>query len=949
MGLARWQWIGLCALAASPIWGQIGVNPDADRVVLGAMTQANWVALQNLPLPSQPNQKFCGLIPLTSNLWAYVYVPTAAERKGDFSSFPGAVIDPLTGQPFPSNLIPVSRVPGVVAMRISAVPPTPAANCAAGTDLPVYLALNYVTGYGQSDQIALGTNFLTINYRTGDFQVPQSVSVFSGGPNALYWAVVEQFPLNVPNSFTPTEPWLANTPKRGLTPSSVSVSVKPGSMLPGAYTSGFLVVPVAVISPPKVVTVQLNLSVPTSYIQVERPDPAVTFTIGDTDPPPPTTFQIKTLGAAQSFTADIVFVSPPASAGIKWLSVSPAAGNAPASLKVSFDPVQLAKLHKGSFLAFVRVTAPGAPNSPQFVPFLLAVFPTPPEITVTSDSDPIVFDFTPGSVAEQKRIRIDPVQAVVGDAFKDATFSVTASTEDGHDWLTVDANTFTGVPKSDLHVSLNPTVLAGLKADQYRGWVSIGTANVTSGEIAVRLTLGELNRTEVVTTRVIAQVVDGANWKTFITLMNTDQTKERPFTLIFHRGRRAVAPSLEFESLGVLSPLQIEKSIPAGGSLTLATAGTSSQLWEGWAELRAVDAVDGTAMFRVTQSAEQDSEGAVPIKAVEGTRFLLPFDNSQTPSGRYDTGFAILNSSDSSSTNVQVTVRDESGAVVGRAATPISLGPSEHMAFSLPAQVSATAGIRGVVEFSSDGNQIAGLGLRFSPRGNFTSFETISSGSTATQRLTHIADGSGWKTTIVLVNPDPVNPISVSIGFKAGLNTPPSRSLPLVGRSYTAGNTFSLIVPSGTSVTLESQGNPSDPLWMGWAEINPSGPLGGFAVFRGDRSGIESEGAVPMLSGTSAKFYMPFDNTGGVVTSVAMVNSGANVNMVFRGESGSPAATSSLPLQGHTAFELTQPQFQIGGMRGVAEFNSDGTDLLGLGLRFNDSRRAFTSLPVVRK
>lgn len=37
-------------------------------------------------------------------------VPTAAMKKGDFSSLGKAVVDPLTGQPFPGNIIPSSRI-----------------------------------------------------------------------------------------------------------------------------------------------------------------------------------------------------------------------------------------------------------------------------------------------------------------------------------------------------------------------------------------------------------------------------------------------------------------------------------------------------------------------------------------------------------------------------------------------------------------------------------------------------------------------------------------------------------------------------------------------------------------------------------------------------------------------------------------------------------------------
>ena len=37
-------------------------------------------------------------------------MPTAAEREGDFSALPSAIYDPLTGNPFPGNIIPQNRI-----------------------------------------------------------------------------------------------------------------------------------------------------------------------------------------------------------------------------------------------------------------------------------------------------------------------------------------------------------------------------------------------------------------------------------------------------------------------------------------------------------------------------------------------------------------------------------------------------------------------------------------------------------------------------------------------------------------------------------------------------------------------------------------------------------------------------------------------------------------------
>jgi hypothetical protein len=46
------------------------------------------------------------------------YVPTAAEKVGDYSTFSGLIIDPTTRQPFPGNIIPSSRFPGILGWRI---------------------------------------------------------------------------------------------------------------------------------------------------------------------------------------------------------------------------------------------------------------------------------------------------------------------------------------------------------------------------------------------------------------------------------------------------------------------------------------------------------------------------------------------------------------------------------------------------------------------------------------------------------------------------------------------------------------------------------------------------------------------------------------------------------------------------------------------------------------
>ena len=96
-------------------------NSLGDMLVVGRMTISTFHLLQEIPFPSAVNQQFCGSVLIAPGMLAQVYVPTAAERVGDFSYFGGPLFDPSTGNPFPGNIIPLSRLPDPFALRVSSV------------------------------------------------------------------------------------------------------------------------------------------------------------------------------------------------------------------------------------------------------------------------------------------------------------------------------------------------------------------------------------------------------------------------------------------------------------------------------------------------------------------------------------------------------------------------------------------------------------------------------------------------------------------------------------------------------------------------------------------------------------------------------------------------------------------------------------------------------------
>jgi alpha-tubulin suppressor-like RCC1 family protein len=110
-------------------------SANGDRLVVGNMTMAAFSQMKNLILlPSSPNQMFeDSAIELAPGVFSSrVYIPTAAERVGDFSSFGGALMDPTTNLPFPNNIIPANRLPDPFAFRVNGPTTTGGVSAIAG-------------------------------------------------------------------------------------------------------------------------------------------------------------------------------------------------------------------------------------------------------------------------------------------------------------------------------------------------------------------------------------------------------------------------------------------------------------------------------------------------------------------------------------------------------------------------------------------------------------------------------------------------------------------------------------------------------------------------------------------------------------------------------------------------------------------------------------------------
>jgi hypothetical protein len=434
----------------------------------------------------------------------------------------------------------------------------------------------------------------------------------------------------------------------------------------------------------------------------------------------------------------------------------------------------------------------------------------------------------------------------------------------------------------------------------------------------------------------IAHAADGNKFKTTVVLTNAS-TIPAPYALRFNDDQGNI-PATRFE-LETGSPTGV---IPAGGSVTIRTAGLGPETVNGWAELTAPPSVGGSVIYSQKTGLPSIQEGTSTIVASGSQHFFMPFDNTANAI----TGVAITNTGIRAASNISVTFRYSDGTPAETLSYP-QLASRNHRAFVLFSQFPHTANKSGVAEFTSDA-PLAVAVFRFNSTGAFTALDAVPAGATATtvtRTLAHAADGDNFKTTVLLTNAGAAS-ASYTLRFNDDQgNVPATRfeleagSAPLTG-----------LIPPGGSVTIRTAG--LGPATVnGWAELTAPASVGGSVIYS-QKTGLPSiqEGTATIVASGSQHFFMPFDNTAGAITGVAFTNSSAvaaNVTVTIRyndGTSESPTF-AQLASRNHKAFVLATQFANAAGRSGVAEFNST-SPLSVVEFRFN-ATGAFTSFGTV--
>jgi hypothetical protein len=225
-------------------------------------------------------------------------------------------------------------------------------------------------------------------------------------------------------------------------------------------------------------------------------------------------------------------------------------------------------------------------------------------------------------------------------------------------------------------------------------------------------------------------------------------------------------------------------------------------------------------------------------------------------------------------------------------------------------------------------------------------------GQAQTSIIPQIVDGGAWLTTIAVTNTGP-NAAAASLSFfQEVAGSTSGETLPW-NLSFIERNSVqaqNLVLPGGSTLFLHTPGD-APGLNVGWGQLSEpdgSGAVVAYAIFTQRVQGrTDQDGTSPaVLAGN--RILVPFDNTNGAVTSVAIANPTSFNESITVGirtpvSTTQPSGITLLP-QGHSSFTFPG-QFPVtAGQTGLAEFYSPSGTVAVLALRFQNG--AFTTAPV---
>jgi uncharacterized protein (TIGR03437 family) len=303
----------------------------------------------------------------------------------------------------------------------------------------------------------------------------QTISVSNVGGGSL--------PFSVAANTSSGGSWLSGSPSNatlnafGSTP--VSITADPSRLGPGTY-SGTVVISSSGLSQSVVVPVTMTVSSVPQTILI--PQTGLTFfAVQGGGPAPPQFFSILNTGQGQMiFNASATTVS-----GGPWLSIFPDGGVSDAStaivpqVRVDANP---GNLGAGIYYGSIRVSSPGANNSPQFVSVILNVLAPGANVGPLVEPTGLVFSGVAGG-------ELPGSQTILVQSTSNAVvFRSGQITSNGKSWFTSLPPDATVTPAQPVRIVIQPQT-SGLAPGIYRGSLTLSFSDGSIRNVALVLVL----------------------------------------------------------------------------------------------------------------------------------------------------------------------------------------------------------------------------------------------------------------------------------------------------------------------------------------------------------------------------------------------------------------------------------------------------------------------------
>jgi hypothetical protein len=216
------------------------------------------------------------------------------------------------------------------------------------------------------------------------------------------------------------------------------------------------------------------------------------------------------------------------------------------------------------------------------------------------------------------------------------------------------------------------------------------------------------------------------------------------------------------------------------------------------------------------------------------------------------------------------------------------------------------------------------------------------------------ASGGGWESTIMLINVFEAN-IGYRLSFRGANGQPLQVTFRGADGRITSTDRIQGELGDDSSATFVLMDTGT--VQTGWALLEYDGEsrISGMLTFRQRVSGRpDFESSVSLTRDDETLVYMPFDNTLGYVTALAITNPSATENsdlqLRFWDASGHEILTSNIRLSAGTttSFSLPERYPVLSGGSGQLRIDASGSRLSTIALRFNPSG-AFSTVPVMRR